>query len=195
MKRKRCGECKQKLAISNFGICRSRSDGRNYYCKPCIRKKVKAHRERKRAMRLAKIQIELARELGIPIVIPERKPIIMCGPRSPLEKVREALRNGFLTRAAIRNETRLDFDQIGDALAELTFVLREARIVRAGDDREFHLIAGFVQREIRIETKICKRCNEEKELTLFYRESRYADGRRPYCIECIRQRYRRSRAA
>src|SRR5215204_2572423 len=37
---KHCPICSQDLPISEFGICRARKDGRNLYCKSCIRHKV-----------------------------------------------------------------------------------------------------------------------------------------------------------
>src|SRR5215217_2866434 len=37
---KHCPICANDLPISEFGICRARKDGRNLYCKSCIRQKV-----------------------------------------------------------------------------------------------------------------------------------------------------------
>ena len=37
---KNCPICTNELPISEFGICRARKDGRNLYCKSCIRQKV-----------------------------------------------------------------------------------------------------------------------------------------------------------
>src|SRR4030095_8504271 len=37
---KSCPICSKELPISEFGICRARKDGRNLYCKSCIRQKV-----------------------------------------------------------------------------------------------------------------------------------------------------------
>src|SRR5687768_18519804 len=37
---KHCPICSQDLPITEFGICRARKDGRNLYCKSCIRQKV-----------------------------------------------------------------------------------------------------------------------------------------------------------
>lgn len=43
--------------------------------------------------------------------------------------------------------------------------------------------------------KLCRKCGAEKDVKKFYQEARYADGRRPYCIECdsarARARYRK----
>src|ERR687883_1001376 len=37
---KHCPICSNDLPITEFGICRARKDGRNLYCKSCIRQKV-----------------------------------------------------------------------------------------------------------------------------------------------------------
>ena len=37
---KHCPICANELPVSEFGICRARKDGRNLYCKSCIRNKV-----------------------------------------------------------------------------------------------------------------------------------------------------------
>src|SRR6186713_3381907 len=37
---KHCPICSLDLRITEFGICRARKDGRNLYCKSCIRQKV-----------------------------------------------------------------------------------------------------------------------------------------------------------
>ena len=42
---KDCPICSQSLLLSEFGICRARKDGRNLYCKSCIRKKVTSSRQ------------------------------------------------------------------------------------------------------------------------------------------------------
>ena len=38
--RKQCPICTLDLPLAEFGVCRARKDGRNLYCKSCIRKKV-----------------------------------------------------------------------------------------------------------------------------------------------------------
>ena len=38
--------------------------------------------------------------------------------------------------------------------------------------------------------KICNTCNEKKDLTLFFRETRNKDGRRPECKACHKIRYK-----
>ena len=41
---KQCPICSQDLPLTEYGICRARKDGRNLYCKSCIRKKVSESR-------------------------------------------------------------------------------------------------------------------------------------------------------
>lgn len=38
--------------------------------------------------------------------------------------------------------------------------------------------------------KLCRKCEIEKDVKQFYQEARYADGRRPYCIECDQKRFK-----
>ena len=56
---KACPICSELLPLSEFGICRARKDGRNLYCKVCIRRKVtdsrRALREYKSRKRDAQI--------------------------------------------------------------------------------------------------------------------------------------------
>lgn len=67
----------------------------------------------------------------------ERKPMAL-----PLiEQVKSAIQNGKVTRDAIQKSTQLSFDDVGEALAVLTFEARQLRIVRIGSRREFHLAA------------------------------------------------------
>src|SRR5215467_8393619 len=48
---KHCPICSKELPITEFGICRARKDGRNLYCKSCIRKKVTDSRRAQKAYR------------------------------------------------------------------------------------------------------------------------------------------------
>jgi hypothetical protein len=52
-------------------------------------------------------------------------------------QVYDAVNNGCRTREAIRRETKLDYDQIGEALCELLWECKAIRI----QEREFHLAA------------------------------------------------------
>ncbi|MCA1573198.1 MAG: hypothetical protein LC770_01390, partial [Acidobacteria bacterium] len=51
---KDCPLCNQALSLSEFGICRARKDGRNLYCKSCIRKKVTDSRQALREYKAAR---------------------------------------------------------------------------------------------------------------------------------------------
>src|SRR5687767_15406548 len=51
---KECPLCNQALSLSEFGICRARKDGRNLYCKSCIRKKVTDSRQALREYKSAR---------------------------------------------------------------------------------------------------------------------------------------------
>lgn len=62
-------------------------------------------------------------------------------PLSALAKVKNAVRDGCMTRDEIRARTRLQWDNLCEALAELTFQQGVLRIVREGSKRKFHLAA------------------------------------------------------
>src|ERR1700704_3641021 len=51
---KNCPICSQQLPLSEFGVCRARKDGRNLYCKSCIRKKVTESRRALKEYRSAR---------------------------------------------------------------------------------------------------------------------------------------------
>jgi hypothetical protein len=125
-----CGECGERLPIECFGICKARKTGRNLYCKVCILEKVHACRDRKRAMKKAR---NLAK------THPERKPLVISAPVLPsaMQKVKYAVRDGQHTRWAIREATGLTMDQVGDALAELTFVHKVLRTKPVDNERHF----------------------------------------------------------
>jgi hypothetical protein len=92
---KPCLQCDQDLPISDFGICRARKDGRNAYCKACVRQRVSAGRSRVREMKTKKV-IE-----------------------TTTKRVQRAIRAGFHTREAIQEATSLPMDDVCDALAVL----------------------------------------------------------------------------
>lgn len=56
-----------------------------------------------------------------------------------LAKVRNAVKAGCTTRDEIQATTQLDWDQLGEALAELTFERGVLRIERVGSKRKFRL--------------------------------------------------------
>jgi hypothetical protein len=98
---KQCPICTQELQLTEFGVCRARKDGRNLYCKSCIRKKVtesrRALKEYKTARkRYISQQIE---ESGLynsegEIVRTSGPYTRLAGKLSPVDRVRDAIRRG-----------------------------------------------------------------------------------------------------
>ena len=128
---KNCPICSQELPISEFGVCRARKDGRNLYCKSCIRTKVtqsrRALKEYKSARkRFISQQVELSTFLDTdsPAVAQSNRSISKL---SPVERVRDAIRKGARTQREIAQDTKLGKDEIGDALANLLLWTREIR--------------------------------------------------------------------
>lgn len=111
---KLCPRCDRVLTPLDFGICRARPDGRNLYCKQCIREKVGIQRTQIRAYKLAQKA--------------KRKP---CTKARPLWKekrtfklpvydvVRMAVQRGAKTQEEIQRMTKLSWDDIADGLARL----------------------------------------------------------------------------
>lgn len=131
MKTKVCKKCKQEKSINDFGVNRfylkmGAKDGRSIYCKFCNWRTTR-HRRAEPPPPTRKI---------VPVVVIEPPP-----KPSDCDRVREAVGAGHHTRAAIARYTKLSESQVGDALALLTFDYSSIRIVRVGEEREFHLAA------------------------------------------------------
>lgn len=133
---KTCGRCYIDLPLTEFGIARSRPDGRNLYCKKCVRQKVSAGRAQVRARW---VQIR-AREVA-------RKPMEIWKPtmtetqlrlmRDVNERVLQAIKAGAHSRLEIKEVVGLDWDVVSDSLAHLLFE-RNVLVTRvADDDRHF----------------------------------------------------------
>ena len=131
---KTCPICTEELRLSDFGVCRARKDGRNLYCKSCIRKKVTDSRRALKEYRSAR-----KRYVGQPLS-EQAATLLSDGeshslgnyPRilskmSPVERVREVIKKGARTQREIAQETRLGKDEIGDALANLLLWTREIK--------------------------------------------------------------------
>src|SRR6266480_5455343 len=53
---KKCPICAKDLPLTEYGVCRARKDGRNLYCKSCIRKKVSESRRAFKAYKTVRHQ-------------------------------------------------------------------------------------------------------------------------------------------
>jgi hypothetical protein len=140
---KHCPICSQDLPLAEFGICRARKDGRNLYCKSCIRQKVtqsrRALKEYKTARkRYISQQIETT-ELIAGETTSAHYPTKSVSKLSPVERVRDAIRKGSRTQREIAQETKLGKDEIGDALANLLLWTHEIRTQVVGNTRLYFL--------------------------------------------------------
>ena len=138
---KNCPICSQQLPLSEFGVCRARKDGRNLYCKSCIRKKVTESRRALKEYRSARKRFAgqpLAEGASDGESRPSNYPRILSK-MSPVERVREAIRKGARTQKEIAQETRLGKDEIGDALANLLLWTREIKTVMVDNTRVYSL--------------------------------------------------------
>lgn len=141
---KHCPICSKDLPISEFGICRARKDGRNLYCKSCIRQKVtqsrRALKEYKSARkRYISQQVDIAELLSGDSSSGVQYPAKALSKLSPVERVRDAIRRGSRTQKEIAQETKLGKDEIGDALANLLLWTHEIRTQVVGNTRLYFL--------------------------------------------------------
>lgn len=143
--KKTCPICAEELRIGEFGVCRARKDGRNLYCKSCIRKKVTDSRRALKEYRSAR-----KRYVSQPLLdsadalLNEGGDASTMFPRvlsklSPIERVREAIKKGARTQKEIAQETRLGKDEIGDAIANLLLWTREIRTQTVGNTRLYFI--------------------------------------------------------
>jgi hypothetical protein len=142
---KNCPICSQQLPLSEFGVCRARKDGRNLYCKSCIRKKVTDSRRALKEYRSARKRYvsqplsdstdALPNEDGTALTTSAR----ILSKLSPIERVREAIKKGARTQKEIAQETRLGKDEIGDAIANLLLWTREIRTQTVGNTRLYFI--------------------------------------------------------
>lgn len=132
---KQCPICSEDLPLTEYGICRARKDGRNLYCKSCIRKKVSDSRKAFKAYKSVRHQYVTekldvgASENANAGLSPSRRQYVMrqISKMTPAERVREAIKNGARTQKEIAQGTKLGKDEIGDALANLLLWTREIR--------------------------------------------------------------------
>src|SRR6476659_5114706 len=103
---KNCPICTNELPISEFGICRARKDGRNLYCKSCIRSKVTQSRRALKEYKSARKkyisqQVELSEFLNDDHSSSTHYIAKSMSKLSPVERVRDAIRRGAKTQREI----------------------------------------------------------------------------------------------
>jgi hypothetical protein len=141
---KHCPICAQQLPVSDFGVCRARKDGRNLYCKSCIRKKVTDSRRALKEYRSARkryVSPAISEQSGSAAGDSPASPTYgrLLSKLSPVERVREAIRKGARTQREIAQETRLGKDEIGDALANLLLWTREIKTQMVDNNRHYFI--------------------------------------------------------
>jgi hypothetical protein len=138
-----CPICTKELPTSEFGICCARKDGRNLYCKSCIRQKVTQSRRALKEYKTARKkyisqQVEIAELLSGDTSNGHYHAKAMSK-LSPVERVRDAIRRGSKTQREIAQETKLGKDEIGDALANLLLWTHEIRTQVVDNTRLYFL--------------------------------------------------------
>ncbi len=140
---KYCPICAQNLSLAEFGICRARKDGRNLYCKSCIRKKVTDSRKALKEYRSARKRCATPLPEGswnsqLENSSPANYSRLMSK-LSPVERVREAIRKGSRTQKEIRKVASLGDDEVGEALANLLLWTREIRTQIIDNTRHYFI--------------------------------------------------------
>ena len=140
---KHCPICSQQLPLSEFGVCRARKDGRNLYCKSCIRKKVTESRRALKEYRSARKRYVSQPSAETPALEGDSPATTiytrLLSKLTPVERVREAIRKGARTQAEIRKEAKLGDDEVGEALASLLLWTREIRTKMVDNSRHYLL--------------------------------------------------------
>jgi hypothetical protein len=141
---KNCPICTKELPISEFGVCRARKDGRNLYCKSCIRQKVTQSRRALKEYKTARKkyisqQVDIAELLSSESSGNGHYHAKQMSKLSPVERVRDAIRRGSRTQREIAQETKLGKDEIGDALANLLLWTHEIRTQVVDNTRLYFL--------------------------------------------------------
>lgn len=142
--KKHCPICTQDLSVSEFGICRARKDGRNLYCKTCIRNKVTQSRRALKEYKSARKkyttqQVDIAEYMANESGYGAQHPSKPLSKLSPVERVRDSIRRGAKTQKEIAQDTKLGKDEIGDALANLLLWTREIRTQIVDNTRTYYL--------------------------------------------------------
>lgn len=138
------------LALEEFGTCRARPDGKNLYCKSCIRAKIAAQRLTHKAWKNQQEENELRNtDSGL---LPARKPPVLAKRRADIPRVDGlsfwasvvlwAMDRGAHTQrqmmVCMRSISRANDleDTLGEALAEL-FYHRLLSTIGEVEDRKY----------------------------------------------------------
>jgi hypothetical protein len=144
---KQCPICTQHLPLTEFGICRARKDGRNLYCKSCIRKKVTESRRALKEYKTARKRY-ISQQVDVAMIYAsdgeEARAASPYGCKltsklSPVDRVRDAIRRGARTQKEIAQDTKMGKDEIGDALANLLLWTREIRTELVDNTRVYFI--------------------------------------------------------
>lgn len=139
---KLCPICSENLPLNEYGICRARKDGRNLYCKSCIRKKVSESRRAFKAYKSVRHQYVAERsDVGDKEerLVPSRRQYVVrqVSKMTPVERVREAIKNGARTQKEIGKRSKLGNDEVCDALANLLLWTKEIKTEVVDNDRVY----------------------------------------------------------
>jgi hypothetical protein len=139
---KNCPICVQDLPLDEFGICRARKDGRNLYCKTCIRKKVTDSRRALKEYRSARkrsTQTVSENSWSAQADASTGGYSRLLNRLSPGERAKEAIRKGARTQKDIRDATGLGIDEVGEVLANLLLWTREIKTQIIDNNRHYFL--------------------------------------------------------
>jgi len=143
---KHCPICDEDLPLNDFGLSRASADGHNLYCKSCIRKKTKDSRDALREYRARRKSAHVitnaqARARHIDKRPNDAKPEHFMQPWPTVrtdtfvEMVFGSIKQrGRCTQQEILDDTKLEPDTVGMALADL--VLWQRNVRTAVDERE-----------------------------------------------------------
>lgn len=135
---KRCPRCEETLPLSEFGICRARSDGMNLYCKRCIRQKITLGRQAVRAMRAAQKTAGVVQQTQrLTLAFHPRRVARILRKLSPADRVFEAIKLGAHTQKEIVQSTKLPVDEVCDQIANLLLWSKRIRTQVVSNRRRY----------------------------------------------------------